>query len=72
MLMEICQRCIDERMTNVTLRWSQVDTYDWEKGHLVCWKHGSTHFPLRTDPPTDCPYAVEHLILGQKGDYELS
>lgn len=70
---QLCKDCVNklwkENHRSTSLQWLPSDDERWKEGSLYC-PHGSHDsdtydFIMTQEPPAKCPYALEHLVLGQ-------
>jgi len=65
---KICKRCVNECAVQAgeeILSWVESDEARWEKKILLCGVK-SWHVIEIYEIPECCPYALEHIVLGDK------
>ncbi len=71
---DICKKCINDERTIPDDSWDDNDEMRWLQGKVWCFLHnpaGGAHVVSYDDPeyfpPTECPYAAEHVVLREAG-----
>jgi len=63
---QICRSCIDRE---ATVRWSDADDRQWERGSLDCPVAGMPGMPnTLLWLPKDCLCAAEHLVCAETSE----
>ena len=67
---EICQGCIGHHGIQGRYHWSSIDDRAWTEGKILCpraIRKVADCIGISDDPPGWCGFALEHLVLQQKG-----
>ena len=71
---EICLHCVEHRAKMavnpgkeaIWLGWSSTDEVRWKDGRVSCrFSTSGLVAQISKDPPSWCPYALEHLMKAQ-------
>jgi len=59
---EVCIRCCNSCIS--AIKWRESDERLWKKGKMNCVVTDKTEGEIwiRSEPPEDCPFLLEHMI----------
>jgi len=61
---EVCKHC--KKTHGMFKRWILRDSELWEKGKVSCQQSFTGHSWVHSNPPEDCWYRLEHIIMRQE------
>jgi len=61
---EICKKCYEKKFG---WSWDWHNEERWRKGFQACSK-SECNIGLSKGVPDDCPYALEHIVLGKRDE----